>query len=127
VRDAVALARLKRPDVALLDLQLSANENGTDIVDQLIASGDLGRIGILYVTGEAGFVYRDACFGHACLQKPYSLTALEAAIQIVRDLACGSAVSKAPPHGIGLLVASAQLPGPLAANAGAADQVAPAA
>jgi len=103
VRDAVALARLKRPDVAVLDLQLSGNETGTDIVDRLMASGDLGRIGILYVTGETGFVHRDTCFGHACLHKPYSLAALEAAIRIVRDLACGRAVSQVPSHGIDLL------------------------
>jgi hypothetical protein len=114
----------------MLDLQLSANETGTDIVDQLAASGDLGRIGILYVTGETGFAYQDEWLGHACLQKPYSLAALEAAIRIVRDIACGCVVSQTPPYGIGLLAPfrtpAMRLSGPMAAQS-AADGAASAA
>jgi len=47
VAEAVALARLHRPDIAVLDMQLGGAELGTQIVDQLAASGDLGDTGIL--------------------------------------------------------------------------------
>ncbi len=105
VSEAVALARKHHPDVAIIDMQLAGAELGSDIVDQLVASGDLGQTGILYVTGEAAdCVDREARFGHACLKKPYSLDTLETALAIVRDIAVGCQTSHTLPYGMRLLL-----------------------
>jgi hypothetical protein len=50
---ALALVRRHRPAVGVFDMQLRANERGSDIADQLSDSGDPGEMAILYVTGEA--------------------------------------------------------------------------
>jgi two-component system, response regulator PdtaR len=106
VSEAVGLARLHHPDVAILDMQLKGSELGIHVVDQLMASGDLGHIGILYVTGEAERVHREAHFGHGCLNKPYSMVALEAALEIVRNIAIDRGPPHALPNGMGLLTAA---------------------
>jgi two-component system, response regulator PdtaR len=103
VAEAVALARLHRPDVALLDMQMRGRERGSDIADQLAESGDLGHTGILYVTGESGRVHQEARVGHACLDKPYSIAALNSALQIVRDIALEGSTSHPMPRGLQLL------------------------
>lgn len=99
-RDAVRLARLHQPDVAIPDMQPAGAGFGTDVAEQPAAAGDLGDTGVLYVTGEAERVHRGARFGHACLSNPYGLAALNAAVAIVRDTAadCGSS------HGMTLLL-----------------------
>jgi DNA-binding response OmpR family regulator len=104
VGQAVALARVHQPDVAIIDMQLAGTELGSDIVDQLIASGDLGCMGVLYVTGEADQVFCEARSGHACLRKPYSMHALETALAIVRDIAIECRTSRKLPHGMRLLL-----------------------
>lgn len=103
VAEAVALARLHHPDVAIFDMQLGHGELGTDIADQLAASNDLDGIGVLYVTGEVERVVREARFGHGCLHKPYSLTTLQSALSIVDDIAHGKISSAPTPLGMQLL------------------------
>jgi DNA-binding response OmpR family regulator len=107
VDEAVALARQYRPDVAVVDMQLRGRERGSDIADQLMESGDLGTTGILYVTGEAERVLREARVGHACLSKPYTLTALGTALKIVREIASEGFSSRALPRGLQLLGSTA--------------------
>jgi DNA-binding response OmpR family regulator len=106
VAEAVALARLHRPDVGILDMQLLDGERGSDIAEQLAQSGDLGQIGILYVTGGADRVLREAKVGHACLGKPYQLTALHESLEIVRDIARDGGTSRRLPRGLQLLHAA---------------------
>lgn len=103
VAEAVALARRHRPDIAILDMQLRGGERGTEIADQLAESGDLGRTGILYVTGESDRVIRDARVGHACLNKPYTFATLAAAIGIVQEIARDGVTSRELPRGMRLL------------------------
>jgi DNA-binding response OmpR family regulator len=103
VDDAVRLARQHCPDVALLDMQLQGGEYGTDVADRLAATDDLGDMGILYVSGEANRVHRHARFGHACLNKPYSMETLAAALRIVRQVADGTPWRHAVPHGIEMI------------------------
>lgn len=103
VAEAVALARRHRPDIAILDMQLRGGERGTQIADQLAESGDLGRTGILYVSGESDRVIRDARVGHACLNKPYSFSTLAAALRIVQEIARDGATSRELPRGMRLL------------------------
>jgi CheY-like chemotaxis protein len=103
VAEAVALARLHHPDVAILDMQMRGKERGIDIADQLAESGDLGRTGILYVTGEAERVHREARVGHGCLNKPYSNVALNSSLEIVREIALEGSTSRPLPRGLQLL------------------------
>jgi two-component system, response regulator PdtaR len=103
VAEAVALVRLHRPDIAILDMKLKGTELGSDIAHQLAEAGDLRDLGILYVTGGVDFLHQHAGIGHACLQKPYSEAALAAALPIVRSIVRGCAVSGALPHGMQLL------------------------
>lgn len=103
VSDAVGLARLHRPDVAILDMQLDGRELGTDVVEQLVASGELGNTGVLYVTGMPERVHREARFGHASLAKPYSLTTLSTAVVIVQKIATENSLSYTLPYGLTLL------------------------
>jgi CheY-like chemotaxis protein len=103
VAEAVALVRLHRPDIAILDMKLKGMELGSDIAHQLAEAGDLRDLGILYVTGGVDFLHQHAGIGHACLQKPYSAAALAAALLIVRGIVRGCAVSGELPHGMQLL------------------------
>jgi CheY-like chemotaxis protein len=103
VAEAVALARQHRPEVGIFDMQLRHGERGSDVADRLVASGDLGQMGILYVTGEVERVYREARFGHACLNKPYKFSALNQALEIVRDIAHKGRTSHPMPRGLQLL------------------------
>jgi CheY-like chemotaxis protein len=103
VAQAVALARQHHPDIAIVDMQLRGGERGSDIADQLAESGDLGQTGILYVTGEAERVVREARIGHACLSKPYTLAALAAALGIVQEIAREGGTSRTLPRGMRLL------------------------
>jgi two-component system, response regulator PdtaR len=103
VDDAVALARLHRPDVAVLDMQLRGKERGSDVVEQLRESHDLGDMGILYVTGEAERVLRESGVGHACLSKPYRFSTLGTALQIVCEIAHQGRTTRALPRGLRLL------------------------
>jgi DNA-binding response OmpR family regulator len=103
VMEAVALARLHRPDVGILDMQLRGQERGSDIPVELAESNDLGQMGILYITGNADRVDQEARFGHACLTKPYRLQALSDALNIVREIACDGTTSRPLPRGLHLL------------------------
>jgi DNA-binding response OmpR family regulator len=118
VAGAVTLARAHHPGVAILDMHLGRGELGTEIANRLSASNDLDGIGILYVTGEAERVLKEARFGHACLHKPYSLATLQLALTIVDDMAHGILPPPTLPPGMLLLALN-----PAATIAGAAFAV----
>jgi two-component system, response regulator PdtaR len=103
VSDAVDCVRLNHPDIAVIDVQLSNGERGTDITEQLAVSDDLRGLGILYVSGNPDFVSQEARFGHACLTKPYGLVTLASALTIVSDLSKGTPAPSALPRGMRLL------------------------
>ena len=103
VAEAVSLARQHRPDVAILDMQLRGTERGSDVVDQLKQSRELGDMGILYVTGEAERVLREARVGHAYLSKPYRFSTLGTALGIVREIASHGCTAQVLPRGLRLL------------------------
>ena len=106
VAEAVTLARRHRPDVAVLDMQLRRGERGSDVAKQLADTDELGDIGILYVTGEVERVIQDARVGHAYLGKPYRLATMNAALEIVRDIATNGGTSHALPRGLKLMRSS---------------------
>jgi DNA-binding response OmpR family regulator len=100
VSEAVALARLHKPDLALLDVRLADGGLGTEIAPQLAA---FGRIGVLYATGNSANVMENACEGDACIVKPYGSTDLVRALEIVAEIVATGAASPPFPRGFELL------------------------
>jgi response regulator of citrate/malate metabolism len=100
VSDAVALGRLHKPDLALLDVRLDDGGLGTDIAAQLAA---FGRIGVLYATGNSANVLENTCEGDACIVKPYGATDLVRALQIVAEIVATGTASPPFPRGFDLL------------------------
>jgi CheY-like chemotaxis protein len=83
VAEAVALAQHHKPDLALLDLRLADGGLGTEIAAQLLP---LGRLGVLYATGNISQVVLTIADGDACLSKPYSSADLLRGLEIVTEI-----------------------------------------
>ena len=107
VREAVALGRLHKPDLALLDMRLADGGLGTEIAAQLVA---FGRPGVLYATGNDSGAMQDATPGDACLGKPYGAADLVRALEIVSEIVAGGTASPPFPHGFELLPRTAISP-----------------
>src|SRR5215203_2371592 len=73
VAEAVALGRLHKPNLAVIDMRLADGGLGNEIAAQL---GAFGRLGILYATGNAQLITQTAAEGDAYIVKPYSSAAL---------------------------------------------------
>ena len=94
VAEAVALAQLHKPDLAVLDLRLADGGLGTEIAAQLLP---LGRLGVLYATGNISQVVLTAANGDACLSQPYSSADLLRGLEIVAQIvATGEALPPFP-------------------------------
>jgi DNA-binding response OmpR family regulator len=94
VAEAVALAHRHKPDLAVLDLRLADGGLGTEIAARLLP---LGRLGVLYATGNVSQVVLTTADGDACLSKPYGAADLVRGLAIVRDLvATGEALPPFP-------------------------------
>src|SRR5664279_4800820 len=94
VAEAVALAQHHKPDLAILDLRLADSGLGTDIAAELLP---LGRIGVLYATGNASQVVLTTADGDACLSKPYRSVDLLRGLEIVAEIiATGRALPPFP-------------------------------
>jgi CheY-like chemotaxis protein len=107
VADAVALGRLHKPDLAIIDMRLADGGSGTEIVAQL---KDIGRFGVLYATGNSAKVMLSAADGDACLSKPYSTAALVRAVEIVAGMVATGTASRPFPLGFQLLQAETSEP-----------------
>ena len=106
VSEGVALCRLHDPDLAIVDLRLADGDLGTNMAAQL---APLGKLGILYATGNRSQVALTAADGHACLNKPYSAEDLLRGLQLVTQMvATGRAMPPFPPGFHILLPASAE-------------------
>lgn len=88
--DATFLARLIKPDIALIDLGLANDEQGTDVAARLRA---LTCIGILYTTGNVAGEWLVRAVGEGRLIKPYSCDDLLRAIDIVAEIVATGATS----------------------------------
>ena len=100
VAEAVALGRRHKPDLAVIDMRLADGGLGTEIAAQL---GALGRLGVLYATGNASLVMLTAADGDACLVKPYSSADLVRGLEIVADIVATGTASPPFPRGFQLL------------------------
>ena len=100
VGEAVALGRLHKPDLALLDMRLADGGLGTEVAAELAASG---RIGVLYATGNTVSVMENAVEGDACIVKPYGLDDLVRALEIVAEIVATGTASPPFPRGFEVL------------------------
>ena len=100
VAEAVAMARQHKPDLAILDLRLADGGLGTEIAAQLLP---LGRLGVLYATGNMSQVALTTANGDACLSKPYSSTDLLRGLQIVAEIVANGNASSSFPKGFQVL------------------------
>jgi CheY-like chemotaxis protein len=112
VPEAVACGEQHQPDLAIIDVQLAKGGIGTDILPQL--RGDLPRLGVLYVTGNAG-PRLTATDGNAWLGKPYTDGDVVRALKLVEQLVGTGAATPPFPVRFHLLgshpAASSSLPG----------------
>jgi CheY-like chemotaxis protein len=90
VAEAVVLAQHHKPDLAVLDLRLADGGLGTEIAAQLLP---LGRLGVLYATGNISQVVPTTADGDACLSKHYHSVDSLRSLEIV---ATGNAVPPFP-------------------------------
>lgn len=100
VKEAVALGQLHKPDLALIDHRLAENGLGTEVAAKL--SG-LGKVGILYATGNNTQVAMLNAKGDACLVKPYRSDELIQALEIVANIVATGTATPPFPRGFTLL------------------------
>jgi DNA-binding response OmpR family regulator len=94
VAEAVGLAHHHKPDLAMLELRLADGGLGTEIATLL---RPLGRLGVLYATGNMSQVVLTTADGDACISKPYRSIDLLRALEIVAEIvATGKALPPFP-------------------------------
>jgi len=96
VAEAVALAELHKPDLAVLDVRLARGDRGPEIARRLSAMTNLG---ILYATGDdARHSTLTRADGSAAIAKPYMVEDVAHALAIVREImTLGTATPPFPP------------------------------
>ena len=101
VDEAVALANLHKPDLAVLDVRLAHGDRGPDIARRVTGRETLG---ILYATGEeAGRSTLTLADGSASITKPYQVEDVARALVIVRELMTVGTATPPFPLGFRLL------------------------
>ena len=104
VAEAVAIAQLHKPDLAVLDLRLADGGLGTEIAVQL---GPDWKPGVLYATGNVSRVMLTATDGEACLAKPYRSVDLLRGLEIVAGIIANGVASRPFPRGFQILGSAA--------------------
>jgi DNA-binding response OmpR family regulator len=100
VAAAVALGRHHKPDLAVIDLRLADGGLGTEIPPQLRT---LGRVGVLYATGNIAHVMLTDADGDACLAKPYRVVDLLRSLELVAEIVATGSASPPFPRGFRVL------------------------
>lgn len=100
VAEAVELCNQHHPDLAVLDVRLAQGGSGTDVAAG-VESRD--KLGILYATGNTGFVMLTASDGEACITKPYQPADILRALQIVYEITNTGKASKPFPRNFQIL------------------------
>ena len=101
VTDAVALGRIHKPDLAVIDLRLADGGLGTDVPAQLCA--ERKRFGILYATGNISHAMLTDAEGDACLAKPYRSVDLLRSLELVAEIVATGTASPPFPRGFRVL------------------------
>jgi DNA-binding response OmpR family regulator len=100
VTEAVALAHHYKPDLVVLDLRLADGGLGTEIAAWLLP---LGRLGVLYATGNMTQVVLTTADGDACLSKPYRSADLLRGLEIVAEIVATGKATPPFPRGFQVL------------------------
>ncbi|MCE1236095.1 MAG: response regulator [Hyphomicrobiales bacterium] len=100
VDEAVALAFEHHPDLLVLDVRLADGGLGTEIPGRLTS---LGRVGVLYATGNTRQLLQNGAPGDACLSKPYSFADLRRSLEIVTQMVASGVASLPFPRGFQIL------------------------
>jgi CheY-like chemotaxis protein len=108
VAEAVVLAQHHKPDLAVLDLRLADGGLGTEIAARLLP---LGRLGVLYATGNISQVELTTADGNASLSKPYRSVDLLRSLEIVAEIVTSGTASPPFPKGFQILSAATAPPG----------------
>ncbi|MBV8166426.1 MAG: response regulator [Alphaproteobacteria bacterium] len=105
---AIALMRLCRPRLAVIDVDLGGGCDGLEVARRLLA---IAPVGVMFVTGHPEKV-RSADVGHAWMPKPYRLLDLINALEVVTALSAQRPISAPVPTELRLI--GDTLPGGLA-------------
>jgi len=100
VEEGVALGKLHKPDLALLDLRLADGGLGTEIASRLDRRDGMG---VLYTTGNAGQIGLTKDDGEASLGKPFRSVDLIRAMKIVEEIVDTGQTSQPFPDGFEVL------------------------
>ena len=100
VAEGIALGRLHKPHLAVIDLRLADGGFGTEIVSEL---GLHFPIGVLYATGNRAQLAQRHADGDACLSKPYRSVDLLRGLEIVYELLRTGKASRPYPQGFQLM------------------------
>lgn len=100
VDEAVALGLEHHPALIVLDVRLADGGLGTEVPGRLTS---LGRIGVLYATGNMRRLLQNGAPGDACLSKPYSFTDLRRSLEIVAHMVASGAAPLPFPRGFQIL------------------------
>ena len=100
VDEAVALARLHKPDLAIIDLRLADARLGTEVVARLNAAE---RPGVLYASGNIANITLTGADGNACLTKPYRADELLRSLELVTEIVATGRATPPFPRGFKVL------------------------
>jgi DNA-binding response OmpR family regulator len=101
VDEAVALAELHKPDLAVFDVRLARGGRGPEIVQRLSSRG---TIGILYATGDdVRHSTLTRADGNASIAKPYRNEDVVRALVIVQEIMTTGTATRSFPVGFRLL------------------------
>ena len=100
VEEAVALGKLHKPDLAMVDYRLADGRLGTEVATRLLA---MGKVGILYATGNYSTDALMDASGVAVIGKPYRAENLVLALDIVADIVTTGVTVRPFPRGFQLL------------------------
>ena len=99
--EAVTLANLHKPDLAVLDFRLGDGAYGSQVRARM---KDKGHMGILYVSGDPLGKILTRADGEAYLQKPYGMNDLARSLRIVHEIKTNGTISPERfPRGFNLL------------------------
>jgi DNA-binding response OmpR family regulator len=103
VGQALALTRLTRPRLAIIDVDLGTGNDGIDLARKMMA---MGALGVLFVTGNPDTI-STADVGHAWMPKLYRVLDLINGLQVVRCVSEGEPITAPIPADLRLVGAGA--------------------
>jgi DNA-binding response OmpR family regulator len=99
VDQAVALARINRPNLAIIDVDLGESTDGVELARRLTK---IAPMAIMFMTGDPSRL-KQVDVGHAWMAKPYRVLDLINALEVVHSVAEGKPVTSAMPFELHLI------------------------